>query len=278
MSNSVTSIAAVQLTSSDDVNENIEKIRYFVGDAAKQGVRFVSLPENCVLMPRTTRQLIEVGAMDFERIKTALASIASTNNVYLIAGSIPRSAGDGERIYATSIVFSNQGEILEQYEKMHLFNVSVSTTEAYFESDYTVAGDKIVSIDTPVGRVGLSICYDMRFPELYRCLGRQGAEILNIPSAFTVPTGLAHWDVLLRARAIENLCYVIAPAQVGIHPSGRKTYGNSVIISPWGEILTSVSHGEGICIADIDLAGLHTIRKTFPALDHNRLTVRETPI
>lgn len=265
-------VAAVQLTSSDDVEENLEKIEHYSMQAAGKGAQLVSFPENCVLMPKSSSQLVEVAQQQSIQIRERLTEISKANEICLIAGSIPFPSEDVSRVYGTCLAFGLDGNIVGRYQKMHLFDVTISSSESYLESDYTKAGEEVVCIDTPVGRVGLTICYDIRFPELYRGLGRLQADIFNIPSAFTVPTGIAHWEVLLRARAIENLSYVIAPAQVGNHPSGRKTYGHTMIIDPWGKVLSSKGSGEGVCYASIDLAHLNSVRSTFPARDHRRFS------
>ncbi len=191
----------------------------------------------------------------------------------MVAGSVPYRVADTRRQRSACLVLDDSGALVARYDKMHLFDVRVGPDEAYRESDDFEPGDDLVAVDTPCGRLGLTICYDVRFPELYRALGEQGAQWFAVPSAFTVPTGRAHWEVLLRARAIENLAYVVASAQSGLHANGRQTWGHAMIVDPWGEVQACRESGEGVVWADIDLERLATIRNTFPALSHRRLTV-----
>ncbi len=264
--------AALQMCSSDNVDHNLEVARGLIADAAKQGAAVVSLPENFALMPTKQSSLLAC-AMDREdEIVSFLSTQAAQNSVFVIGGSIPSPAADDKRVLGSCRVFNQNGDQLARYDKLHLFDVRVSDTESYAESDYTAPGNKVASVDTPIGRVGLTICYDMRFPELYRLLAAGGAQIMSMPSAFTVPSGRAHWEVLLRARAIENLCFVVAPAQAGKHSSGRQTWGHTMIVSPWGKTLNCLEQGEGVCMAHIDLNQLADTRKRFPALAHRRFS------
>ena len=190
----------------------------------------------------------------------------------MIGGTIPlRGAADG-RVAAASLVYDREGRRAARYDKIHLFDVDIpGRPETYRESANVAPGSQAALVDTPVGRVGLSVCYDVRFPELYRRLSAAGAQLLAVPSAFTGPTGRAHWETLLRARAIENLCYVVAPAQSGFHASGRETYGDSMIVDYWGRVLARLPRGAGCVVADIDLEHQGEVRASFPALQHRAL-------
>jgi nitrilase len=189
--------------------------------------------------------------------------------VWIVAGTIPLRSDNPAKVYAASLMYNAKGEVVARYDKIHLFDVVLSENqEIYTESDTTVHGKQPVVVDTPFGRVGMSVCYDLRFPELYRRLSEQGAQILLIPSAFTELTGKAHWEVLIRARAIENLCYVVAPGQGGYHTSGRTTYGHSMIVDYWGRVRDVREKGAGVVLAEIDLDALEQTRKTFPVLSH----------
>ena len=204
-------------------------------------------------------------------IQETLSNLAKKYNLWIIAGTIPIQS-HSERVKASSLVFDNKGLCAGRYDKIHLFDVKVSETESHRESFTVERGDELVVVDTPIGRVGLTVCYDLRFPELYQQLVLKGAELFSIPSAFTAVTGAAHWEVLLRARAIENLCYVLAPNQGGQHENGRQTYGHSVVIEPWGKILACKLSGAGLVTAEIDLQRLQQLRKQFPCNNHHVLS------
>lgn len=190
--------------------------------------------------------------------------------MWVIAGTLPLK-GLQDRVKTSCLVFDDEGRCAARYDKIHLFDVRVSEQEAHQESATIERGDEVVVVDTPVGRVGLTVCYDLRFPELYRQLVLRGAELFTVPSAFTAVTGVAHWEVLLRARAIENLCYVIAPNQGGLHENGRQTYGHSMIVEPWGKVVAQQENGVGMLTADIDLQRLQQLRRQFPCNDHHVL-------
>jgi nitrilase len=208
-------------------------------------------------------------------VQEFLAGSARRLGLWIIGGTVPLRAGADGRVAAASLVYDADGRRAARYDKIHLFDVDLpERAESYRESAHVAPGAQAVVIDTPVGRLGLSVCYDVRFPELYRQLSAQGAQLLAIPSAFTTPTGRAHWETLLRARAIENLCYVIAPAQSGFHPSGRETYGDSMIVDFWGRILSRVPRGRGCAVAAVDLAAQEGVRKSFPALVHRAFSER----
>jgi deaminated glutathione amidase len=262
--------AAVQMTSGPEVAQNLEQARVLIEGAAAQGARLVALPENFSFMglkDADKRAVAEVEGGG--RVQDFLAATAARLKVWLVGGTVPLRAGADGRVAAASLVYDADGRCVARYDKIHLFDVDIpGRAESYRESAHVAPGARPVVIDTPVGRLGLSVCYDVRFPELYRHLSAAGAQLLVVPSAFTSPTGRAHWETLLRARAIENLCYVIAPAQSGFHPSGRETYGDSMIVDFWGRILQRVPRGTGCAVAELDLARQAGVRETFPALAH----------
>ena len=203
-------------------------------------------------------------------IQDYLSKLTNKYKIWVIAGSLPIKHSE-YKVKASSLVFDDKGVIVARYDKIHLFDVKVSDEESHRESFTIEPGSELVVVDTPVGKVGLSICYDLRFPELYRQLVLKGAEIFTIPAAFTAVTGVAHWEVLLRARALENLCYVLAPNQGGKHDNGRNTYGHSMIVDPWGKIHKELDEGFGLISEDIDLLRLRQLRKQFPCNDHHVL-------
>ncbi len=270
----MTRVAAVQMCSGTDVDANLRSACGLIGEARETGARVVVLPENFSVMAgdAAERARAALGGAG-EETRAVLAGVAREHGIWVVAGSVPYSVDDKRRQRSACLVFDDSGALVARYDKMHLFDVRVGPDEAYRESDDFEPGDDLVVVDTPCGRLGLTICYDVRFPELYRALGEQGAQWFAVPSAFTVPTGRAHWEVLLRARAIENLAYVVAPAQSGLHANGRQTWGHAMIVDPWGEVQACRESGEGVVWADIDLERLATIRDTFPALSHRRLTV-----
>lgn len=263
--------AAVQLNSTEDVDRNLAHAAHWIERAARAAAELVALPENFAYMreegagPNPIAQDLDGPLVEFLRDQ------ASRNRVLLAGGTIPEAIpGDRERVFNTSLVVGADGELLAAYRKMHLFDVELPGAQLR-ESKGVAAGDSIVSADTPFGRFGLSICYDVRFPELYRELSREGALLLLVPSAFTVPTGSDHWEVLLRARAIENQCFVVASAQYGVHNDKRRSYGRSLLVDPWGVILATAPDGEGLALADLDFARLREVRRELPALQHRRV-------
>ncbi|HDZ07629.1 carbon-nitrogen hydrolase family protein [Pseudohongiella sp.] len=277
-------VAAVQMVSTADIHGNIEAAGRLIGEAAAAGAALVVLPENfAVLDGGPQAQFAEhegdMGAL----LQGFLSAQARRHGIDLVAGTIPlltRPARPGHapelltdgRVRPASLVFDSSGAIIARYDKMHLFDVEVSDRQArYAESDSFEAGNEVVAVDTTVARLGLSICYDMRFPELYRRLFNERVELISVPAAFTRVTGEAHWEVLLRARAIENQCYVIGAGQGGVHNERRETYGHSMIIDPWGRVLDVLDSGEGVVVADLDLPALHELRRKMPVFSHRRL-------
>ncbi|WAR44562.1 carbon-nitrogen hydrolase family protein [Methylomonas rapida] len=269
----MTICAAIQMASGPQVNANLLEAEKLIAEAAKAGAKLVALPENFAIMGMNEYDKVAVREKDGEGpIQDFLSSLAKKYGVWVIGGTLPMIATADNKVRASCLVYDDQGQRLARYDKVHLFDVSVpDSTEEYRESDSVEAGSKPVVIDSPFGRIGIAVCYDLRFPEFFRPMARKGLDILVIPSAFTAKTGAAHWEVLLRARAIENLCYVIAPNQGGFHVNGRQTYGHSMIVDPWGVVLDCYKTGPGFVSADIDKARLEKTRTAFPALEHRRI-------
>jgi nitrilase len=264
----ILTVAVVQMVATAEVAGNLAAAALLLDRAAAQGARLVLLPENFALMGRRETDKLAIMEADGEGpIQDWLAAQARRLGLWLVGGSMPLAAGDG-RCHAACLVYDEQGQRRARYDKIHLFDVDLGGGESYRESRSIAPGKEPVLVATPWGRMGLSICYDLRFPELYRAYG--GAELLVVPSAFTQRTGLAHWDVLLRARAIENLAFVLAADQGGQHDNGRQTFGGSQIIDPWGTVLGRLDKGPGVCMAHLDLDFLGQCRAALPALEHRR--------
>ncbi len=263
-------VAAVQMTSGNDRDANLASAKALLESAAARGAQLAVLPENFSLMPvRDADRRAHAEADGTGPVQEFLARTAARLGMWIIAGSVPLSQAGGERNAQACLVYNAQGIRTARYDKIHLFDVELpERSESYRESAHMAPGDTVVAIDTPAGRLGLSICYDVRFPELYRRLERAGAQWLIVPAAFTATTGAAHWEPLLRARAIENLCYVVASAQWGTHPNGRQTWGHSLIVDYWGRILAQLPEGEGVISSPIDLHAQSEARRKFPALSH----------
>ena len=261
-------ISILQLASGGDVQSNLDKACEGIKQAALAGAKLVALPEEFATLGLSSEAKGALAEKEGEGpLQNQLAQCASDHNIWIIAGTLPIQAAN-QKITSTCLVFDAKGKIQGRYDKIHLFDVQVNANEAYQESALVEAGRAIQVLDTPVGRIGLAICYDVRFPEQFRLMMQQGAEIIVVPSAFTIPTGQAHWEILLRARAIENLCYVLAPAECGVRMTGKGTYGHSLIIGPWGDIMQQAGMAPQLLTAEIDLARLYQIRDTFPALAH----------
>ena len=266
-------VACIQMASSPNIGANLLEAERLIEEAVSQQARLVVLPENFALMGKTETDKVEAREADNNGpIQTFLAEQAARHGIWLVGGTIPMVASDENKVRATCLVFDDTGKQVARYDKIHLFDVElVDSDEQYTESETIEPGDKVVVIDSPFGRMGVAVCYDLRFPELFRQQLEDGMEILVLPSAFTAITGRAHWEVLVRARAIENLCYVIAPDQGGYHLSGRETYGHSMIVDPWGTVLNSLARGPGVVCADIELGRLNSARRNFPSIEHRRL-------
>ena len=257
-------IAAVQMISGENIAANLESAARLVGFAAEQGATLVLLPEYfAVLSADETLKLRHAEPAGDGPLQRFLAELAREHAVTLVGGTIPIVTADPTRVRNACLVYGVDGKQLARYDKLHLFNLNLGA-ESFCEARTIEPGDKPIALDTPAGRVALSVCYDLRFAELYRRL--LPFDILCMPAAFTATTGRAHWEVLLRARAIENQCYVLASAQGGVHPGGRCTYGHSMIVDPWGEVLEVLPEGAGVVIADADPARLAQVRRDLPAL------------
>ena len=266
-------VACIQMASAPNVGANLLEAERLIQEAVSQKARLVVLPENFALMGNTetdkvaAREIPGSGA-----IQTFLAEQSARHGIWLVGGTIPLVADNDNKVRAASLVFDDLGEQVGRYDKIHLFEVElVDTDEQYNESETIEQGNEVLVLDSPFGRMGVAVCYDLRFPELFRQQLEAGMEILVLPSAFTAITGRAHWEVLVRARAIENLCYVVAPDQGGYHLSGRETYGHSMIVDPWGTVMNSLARGPGVVCADIELGRLQNARRNFPSIAHRRL-------
>jgi nitrilase len=265
-----TRVAAIQMVSAAEVPANLAAAARLVAAAAGEGARLAALPENFYLIGQREGDKVKARERDGSGpIQDFLAETARRNRVWLLGGTAPIETEDEGRILSASLLFDDSGRRVARYDKMHLFRFD-GGDERYDEARTLQPGTQPVAVRTPFGRLALSICYDVRFPELYRSLGE--FDVMFVPSAFTVPTGRAHWELLLRARAVENQAYVIAPAQGGLHQSGRRTYGHSMIVDPWGEVLAERPEGEGVVLAEIDSARLAEVRAALPALANRRLS------
>jgi predicted amidohydrolase len=263
--------AALQMTSTADVERNLATAERLVEAAASRGATFAGLPENFAVLRSEGEPVPEAQPLDGPWVGR-MADAARRHRLTLLLGSLPEKIPGDTRVYNTSVLLGPDGATLAVYRKIHLFDIDLPGMEHLKESKAVRPGESLVVADAPFGKVGLSICYDLRFPELYRALARQGARVLAVPSAFTDRTGKDHWEVLLRARAIENLAYVFAPAQVGHHGKGRTSYGRAMIVDPWGAVAAQVPDGEGLAVAEIDWARQDRLRRELPALDHARLS------
>jgi len=268
----VNRLAAVQMTSGADVGANLAEAERLIGAAARAGAALVVLPENFACMPKAEADRLAVAEDDGRGpIQEFLATQARTHGIWLVGGTIPIKADAPNKLRAACPLYDKGGTRVARYDKIHLFDVRLSNGEVYQESRTIERGSEPVAVDTPLGRLGLAVCYDLRFPELFRALLDRGAEILALPAAFTAHTGRAHWEVLVRARAVENFCYVIAAAQWGAHANGRHTHGDSMIVNSWGDVLDRLPHGTGYAIAEIDRAEQAQLRANLPAIEHRRL-------
>ena len=262
-------VAAIQMTSGADVAANLARAGALIDEARAAGASLVLLPENFGLMGLRARDKLDAQERDGDGLQQAfLARRAREDRQYVIGGSVPIASGDPARPRQSLLVYGPDGRRLARYDKIHLFRFTHGD-EDYDEAKTIAAGSEPASFAAPCGRVGLSICYDLRFPELYRSLGEMALAV--VPAAFTARTGEAHWEALLRARAIENQCYVLAAAQTGIHPGGRRTWGHSMLIDPWGQVVASRAEGEGVVVGDVDPARLAEVRAKLPALSHRTL-------
>jgi deaminated glutathione amidase len=265
--------AAVQLRCTTDVARNLDRAEELIRRAASAGARFVATPENTAYLGAQFHKVELAESLDGPTARR-LGALAGELGIHLLVGSLAeRNPADPKRCYNTSILFGPYGKRLGSYRKIHLFDVDVPGGLTIRESDSIQAGEAVVVVPTELGNIGMTICYDLRFPELYRALVDKGADIICVPSAFTATTGKDHWHTLLRARAIETQCWVVAPAQWGVHDQAgkRQSYGHSVVIDPWGIVTADAGHGEGLCFAEIDLERVAAVRRSIPVADHRRV-------
>ena len=266
-------VAAIQMASGPNVKENLEEAEKLINAAVQQGSELIVLPENFAIMGMTEKDKVAIAEpIGSGPLQKYLSEQSKKHGVWIVGGTLPIKSKEADKVSAACLLYNDKGEMVARYNKIHLFDVTIEdSNESYNESVTITPGDEVVVIDTPFGRLGLAVCYDLRFPELFRAMADVGMEICAIPSAFTRHTGKAHWESLLRARAIENLCCIIAADQGGYHVNGRETYGDSMVIDQWGTINNRLPNGTGVVVAEIDLTRLENTRKAFPVLDHKRL-------
>ncbi len=265
-------VAAIQMTSGTEVTANLAAAARLLGEAARVGAGLAVLPENFALMARTDTERLAAAEDDGRGpIQDFLAAAARRHKLWLVGGTLPIKAPTPRKARAACLLFDDKGTRVARYDKIHLFDVVLPNGETYRESAVFEHGTDVVVADTPFGKLGLAVCYDLRFPELFRAMVDRGAECFAVPSAFTAVTGRAHWDILVRARAVENFAYVIAAAQSGRHANGRETYGHSMVVNPWGEIVAQQELGERAVVAECDRARQADIRAGLPSLQHRRI-------
>jgi deaminated glutathione amidase len=265
----VTRIAAIQMASGPSVEANLREAGHLIALAARGGAKLVALPEHFALLGLSERD--KVGVREEQGrgpIQNFLSATARRHGIWLVGGSVPLVASVPDKVRNSMLVYDARGELVARYDKIHLFGFEMGS-ESFAEERTIEPGDEVVALDSPFGRLGLSICYDVRFPELYRSMG--ALDLILVPAAFTETTGKAHWETLLRARAIENLCYVLAPAQGGYHENGRETHGDSMIVDPWGVVLDRLPRGSGVVLAGMNPAHMRRLRSSLPALSHRKL-------
>jgi len=264
-------VAAIQMVSGPEVDANLREAGRLLEHAAAQGARLAALPENFAIMGLRDTDKIGVREVPGDGpIQCFLSETAKHLGIWIVGGSLPLEAGVPDKVRNSCLVFDDAGRCVARYDKIHLFGLEMGE-ERHSEERSIEAGSEVVAVDSPFGRLGLSICYDLRFPELYRAMG--AVDLIMVPSAFTRVTGAAHWESLLRARAIENLAYVVAPAQGGRHTNGRETHGDTLISDPWGVVLSRLGHGPGVIVADLDRQYQGRLRASLPALRHRRIRV-----
>ena len=260
------------MVSGPEVSANLSEAGRLIGEAVAAGARLVVLPENFAVMPTNDADRLQVMEQNGQGpIQDFLSTQASRHHIWLVGGTIPLESRESAKVRAACLVIDDRGQRVAHYDKLHLFDVNLDNGEQYIESATIEAGEDVVVVDTPLGRLGLAVCYDLRFPELFRRMLDEQAEIFAVPSAFTATTGKAHWEILVRARAIENLAFVVAACQGGSHANGRETYGNSMIVDSWGEVLDRLAHGPGFVIADFDRSRMQAARSSLPSIEHRRL-------
>ena len=265
----ITRIAGIQMASGPSVHANLIEAERLIEIAVHQGARLVALPEYFAIMGLKDTDKVEAREKEGSGpIQRFLAKMAKKHEIWLVGGTVPLEAASKNKVRNASLVYDDKGKQVARYDKIHLFGLDLGN-EKFREDDTIEPGDKVVVVDTPFGKLGLSVCYDLRFPELYRAMGE--VDIIALPSAFTDTTGKAHWECLVRARAIENLSYVLAPAQGGYHASGRETHGNSMIVDPWGVVLDRLPRGSGVVVATVNAAYQKSLRSSLPALQHRTI-------
>ncbi|MBF0471257.1 MAG: carbon-nitrogen hydrolase family protein [Gammaproteobacteria bacterium] len=273
-------IAAIQMASGPNLSANLIEAERLVSMAAKAGAKLVVLPENFFMMGMKEedklKHLEPEGASG--PLQLFLSQLAVKQKIWLVGGTVPLQSPQAGKCYASSLLFDDHGDLVARYDKIHLFDVHIKESgEEYQESKTIAPGERCVVVDTPFGRLGLAVCYDLRFPSLFQVMAAEGVEIITLPSAFTAITGKAHWDILVRARAIETFSYVVASAQGGYHRNGRETYGHSMVVDPWGSVSDLLPSGSGFVIADLDRKCQAEIRSQFPALHHRRFDCHLRP-
>lgn len=273
MTQALPKAAAIQLASGTNVNANLLATEKLLEQAAKQGAQLAVLPENFAFLGVSCQDSLPFREKQGDGpLQQFLSRIAARLGIWIVGGTIPLEGDDRAKWRAASLVFDSEGKEVARYDKRHLFDVNlVESNEEFKESDSIEPGDRVVVIDSPIGKLGLAVCYDLRFPELFRAMMDRGAEVISLPAAFTAVTGRAHWDILVRSRAIENLAYVIAAAQGGFHVQGRETYGHSMVVNPWGTVLDERERGNGVAIAEINHEFQESSRRNFPCLQHRQL-------
>jgi nitrilase len=271
---SVNLLAAIQMASGPNVTANLSEASRLIGEAAAAGARLIVLPENFALMGMDEADKLSVAEAEGEGpLQDFLAEQARRNRLWLVGGTIPLKSSEPGRVYGSCLVYNDQGERVARYDKIHLFDVQLpEADESYHESETTMPGEAPVVVDTPFGRLGIAVCYDLRFPELFRGMMDQGMDLLALPAAFTAITGRAHWEALIRARAIENQIYLVAAAQGGYHVNGRETHGDSMVVDPWGQVLDRLARGSGVVLGELHGERIASIRRSFPSLQHRRLS------
>ena len=271
------------MASGPNVKANLAEADKLIKIAVQQEAELVVLPENFAIMGVSEQDKVKIAEQDSEHtgeqgmLQTFLQETAAKYGIWLVGGTIPIIAEEPGKVYASCLLHDSSGQRIARYDKIHLFDVTIeASNESYTESETISPGDHVVVVDTPFGRLGLAICYDLRFPELFRAMVEQGMEVCALPSAFTSLTGKVHWESLLRSRAIENLSFMIAADQGGYHVGGRETHGDSMIVDPWGLVLNRLPHGTGVVVANIDISKLVHTRKMFPALQHKQFVCQQT--
>lgn len=264
--------AAIQMSSTPDWQSNRNSAAKLIQQAANSGAKLAVLPEMFPIMDSEPSEMLKLREVFGNGpIQDFMAEEAAKNNIWLVGGTIPIAVNNSPRVYSTCFIYNNLGKQVAHYNKIHLFDVIVQKGESYKESQNINPGNDLTVVDTPIGKIGIAVCYDLRFPELFRKYCNLGVEIFVLPAAFTLKTGQAHWDILTRCRCIENLCYGIFAGQSGQHTANKTTYGHSMIVNPWGEVLNILESGEGIVISEIDLKKLEQVRRDFPSTSHQKL-------